>query len=174
MAGANGRPFVVAIAEQRRTPGRVRPVTVVGALPGIAVSDAEVPEGAEVQADLALEILVDGHLTATGTVRAPWTGRCRRCLQDVGGDLDLEVREVFEPDPAEDAETYPLGADRVDLEPMLRDALVLALPLAPLCRDDCEGPDPAQHPVTVAPEDDEGATGTDPRWAALGELRFDG
>ena len=172
MPGSGARPFVVGIAEQRRTPGRVRMVTVAGALPGIALSDAEVPDGAGVSAELGLEILVDGHLTAAGTVRAPWEGRCRRCLQPVGGTLEVAVSEVFEPNPADDAETYPLGADRVDLEPMLRDALLLALPLAPLCRDDCPGPDPEQHPVTVADDTPDEPAG-DPRWAALGELRFD-
>ena len=172
MPGSGARPFVVGIAEQRRTPGRVRMVTVAGPLPGIALSDAGVPDGAEVTAELGLEILVDGHLTAAGTVRAPWEGQCRRCLQAVAGELELEVSEVFEPDPADDAETYPLGSDRVDLEPMLRDALLLALPLAPLCRDDCPGPDPEQHPVTVADEAPSEPAG-DPRWAALGELRFD-
>lgn len=161
-------PFVVGIAEQRRTPGRVRPVSVAGPLPGLALSEAAVPDEADVAADLDLELLVDGHLTATGRIRAPWTGRCRRCLTDVGGELDVEVREVFEPDPADDADTYPLDADRVDLEPMVRDAVLLALPLAPLCGDDCRGPDPDDHPVGVEPE-----PAPDPRWAALGELRFD-
>jgi uncharacterized protein len=167
---AFGGPFVVGIAEQRRTPGRVRPVAVAGALPGLALSDAEVPDDALVAAELDLELLVDGHLTARGTIRAPWTGRCRRCLQDVAGAIEVEVSEVFEPHPAEDAETYPLDADRVDLEPMVRDAVLLALPLAPLCRDDCAGPDPDTHPVGV---EGESAPAADPRWAALGELRFD-
>ena len=172
MPGSGARPFVVGIAEQRRTPGRVRPIAVSGPMAGLALSDAEVPEGAEVSAELGLEILVDGHLTAAGTIRAPWEGRCRRCLQPVTGQLEVRVSEVFEPNPAEDAETYPLGADRVDLEPMLRDAVLLALPLAPLCRDDCPGPDPDEHPVSL-PGEASSAADVDPRWAALGELRFD-
>ena len=170
-------PFVVGIAEQRRAPGHARSVTVVGNLPGLALSDAAVADDAEVIADLFLEILVDGHLTATGVVRAPWEGTCRRCLQPVAGDLEVEIKEVFEPSPADDAETYPLGTDRVDLEPMLRDAILLALPIAPLCRAECPGPDPDEHPVTVPTDDDASSSGdeppTDPRWAALGDLRFD-
>lgn len=170
-------PFVVGIAEQRRTPGRIRPVAVAGPLPGLAVTDAAVPDDANVVAELDLELLVDGHLTAAGTLRAPWEGACRRCLQPVAGELAIEVQEVFEPHPADDADTYPLGADRVDLEPMIRDAVLLALPLAPLCRDDCPGPDPDEHPVTVEGDDDalgdDDGPPADPRWAALGELRFD-
>ena len=164
-------PFVVGIAEQRRTPGVARSVSVAGPLPGLALSDAWVPDGAKVAADLHLEVLVDGRLTAAGTIVAPWEGRCRRCLQAVTGELELEVSEVFEPHPPDGAETYPLGSDRVDLEPMVRDAVLLALPLAPLCRDDCSGPDPDEHPVGIAGDED--APAPDPRWAALGELRFD-
>jgi uncharacterized protein len=161
-------PFVVGLAELRRVPGHPREVRVVGTLPGLALSDAWIPDGADVAAELRLEMLADGHLTAVGTVWAPWVGRCRRCLRPVEGSLDIEVSEVFEPDPADDAETYPLGTDRVDLEPMLRDAVLLALPLAPLCDDDCAGPDPDDHPVGT-PEESE----PDPRWSALGQLKFD-
>ena len=161
-------PFVVGLAELRRQPGHPREVTVGGPLPGLALSDAWIPDDADVVAPLHLEMLADGHLTASGRVRAPWVGRCRRCLRDVGSTLDIEVSEVFEHDPSVEAETYPLGTDRVDLEPMLRDAVLLALPLAPLCDDQCAGPDPDDHPVGVA-----GEAGPDPRWAALGELKFD-
>jgi uncharacterized protein len=169
-AGGLGR-FVVGTAELRRTPGHIREARVEGPLPGVALSDSWVPDGAEVVADLRLEVLADGHLTASGTVRAPWEGRCRRCLRAVGGTLEVEVSEVFEPDPEVDAETYPLGVDRVDLEPMLRDAILLALPLAPLCRDDCAGPDPEANPVGGAADDE---PALDPRWAGLSELRFEG
>ena len=46
-----------------------------------------------------------------------------------------------------EGETYPLGRDPLDLEPVLREALALALPLAPLCDEACAGPDPEAHPV---------------------------
>jgi uncharacterized protein len=45
------------------------------------------------------------------------------------------------------------------------------LPLAPLCRDDCRGPDPERFPALS--ESDEANPAIDPRWAALGELHFD-
>jgi uncharacterized protein len=90
----------------------------------------------------------------------------------VSDELAVDVQEVFEPSPSDEADTYPLGADRVDLEPMLRDTLLLALPIAPLCRDDCPGPDPDEHPVAVEGGETADAP-PDPRWAALGDLRFD-
>jgi uncharacterized protein len=164
-----GGPWVVGITELRRAPATPRTVELAGPLPGLAVADSRVAVDTDVAATLALEVLVDGRLTAIGLVQAPWTGICRRCLQAVDGVLELEVSEVFETDPAEDADTYPLARDRVDLEPMVRDVVLLALPLAPLCRDDCPGPDPEAHPVGTG----EARRDADPRWAALGELKFD-
>jgi DUF177 domain-containing protein len=169
-------PFVVSIAELRRTPGTQRLVELSGPLPGLAVSSAGVPDDAPVTAALTLELLVDGRLTATGDIEAAWQGTCRRCLGPVEGVARVHVQEVFERDPAPDAETYRLEGDRVDLGPMVRDAVLLALPLAPLCRPDCPGPDP-QHPVAVAGEEppaggDEEVS-PDPRWATLRDLKFD-
>jgi uncharacterized protein len=111
-------------------------------------------------------------------VTGRWTGECRRCLEATGGELEATLSEVFEPDPVE-GETYPLGRDHLDLEPAVREALALALPLAPLCDEACAGPDPGGHPVTVEPDDtddesdDHGGEPADPRWAALDQLRFD-
>jgi uncharacterized protein len=78
-----------------------------------------------------------------------------------------------ETNPSDDAdeETYPLGADHLDLVPLARDAILLNLPLAPLCREDCVG----LCPICGADladgdcgcEEDSG----DPRWAALDALR---
>jgi uncharacterized protein len=104
-------------------------------------------------------------------VTAGWEGECRRCLETTGGVVTVEVSEVFEHDPVE-GETYLLGPDLLDLAPALRDALALALPLAPLCDEACAGPDPEAHPVATT-SDDEGQPLADPRWAALDGLRFD-
>lgn len=164
-------PWVLGLAEHRRTPGHARAHHLAGSLPGLVVADVAVAADAEVTADLDVEALVDGRVTAMGRVRAPWTGTCRRCLEPVRGTLDTELSEVFEASPAPDADTYPLAGDRVDLEPAVRDAVLLGLPLAPLCDEGCAGPDPDGHPVGDAGAEEEPAA--DPRWAALGELRFD-
>ena len=168
---AAGDPFVIGITTERRSPGVQRRVRVEGPLPGLGTSAAVVPDGGAVEADVVLEAMTDGRMTVTGRLTAPWTGECRRCLEAVVGDVVVDVQEVFEPDPADDAETYPLDGDTLDLEPMVRDAVLLALPLAPLCREGCTGPDPDDHPVSV--EGDEVDRGEDPRWAALKQLRFD-
>jgi uncharacterized protein len=170
------RPFVVSTGDLFRHPGARQQVLLVGPLPAVALSTSRLTDD-EVHADLTLEAQ-GSTLTVTGRVAARWTGECRRCLGTTGGELVVGLREIFEPHPVE-GETYPLGADHVDLEPALRDALALALPLAPLCDEACAGPDPEDHPVSVD-EDSEahGADGTsgapsDPRWAALDALRFD-
>jgi uncharacterized protein len=166
--------WVVGITELRRAPAVPRSVHLAGPLPGLHVADVRVPDDADVTADLDLEVLVDGgRLTAIGVVRAPWAGECRRCLQPVDDVLEVPLSEVFEADPADGADTYPLAGDRVDLEAPVRDAVLLGLPLAPLCRDDCPGPDPDGHPVALDDEDLPISPEADPRWAALGELKFD-
>lgn len=125
---------------------------------------------------MALDLeAVSGGVTATGTLGTIWRGSCRRCLDDVEGRLDLVLDEVFEDAPTE-GETYPTDGDLIDLEPVLRDAVLLALPLAPLCRPDCAGPAPDRFEVELPPEDAPGpeAEVRDPRWAALDALREDG
>jgi uncharacterized protein len=171
-------PFVVATAELFRHRGMRSPLHRRGPLPGVALSTSRLAEGRDIDVDLVLEAQGD-TVIATGTVTALWEGECRRCLTETGGELAVDLQEVFEPDPVE-GETYPLARDHVDLTPALREALALALPVAPLCSEDCAGPDPDDHPVTVEPDEaDPGDAGddaapADPRWAALDELRFDG
>ena len=71
--------------------------------------------------------------------RSPRRGECRRCLDPVVGALEIPLSEVFEARPIE-GETYPLDGDEVDLEPVVRDAVLLHLPLAPLCRPTARAP----------------------------------
>lgn len=169
-------PFVVGIVDLRRRPGSRREVAVRGELDGLEVSTAEVPAQAEVDLDGVLESIEGGSFRLVATVRAPWQGECRRCLEPVRGVLEVAVDEVFEPRPTP-GETYPVEGDELDLAPAVRDAIVLDLPLAPLCREGCAGPAPAEFPTGAGgPGDPEPAGppgGPDPRWAALRELRLD-
>ena len=168
-------PFAVPTGELFRRAGTRHGVTLAGRLPDVALSTTRLADDDVVVAELVLEAQGEA-VTATGTVSAHWVGECRRCLEVTEGVVTVELSEVFEPDPVE-GETYPLGRDDVDLTPVLRDAFALALPLAPLCRDDCRGPDPDEHPVITEDDaepaaDDEPAP-ADPRWAALDALHFD-
>ncbi len=162
------RPFVVHVAKLRRAMGTRWHERRQGWIEGLDLADVAVPEGTLPVADVVLESVLGG-VSVTGTVLAPWAGECRRCLAPASGVLELAVRELYTEDGDGD-ETYPLVHDEVDLEPLVRDAVLLELPRAPLCRPDCLGLCP-----TCGANRNEEACGCeaprDPRWGALDALR---
>jgi uncharacterized protein len=164
-------PFVINVGEELRHPGQRRELALSGPLTDLALSTTRLADDADVEADLVIEAQ-GATIIVQGTARAEWVGECRRCLGPTRGEVVVELHEVFEDDPTE-GETFPLEGERLDLAPMLRETLALALPLAPLCSEDCAGPDPEDHPVLVPDDADPDARPADPRWAALDELRFD-
>jgi uncharacterized protein len=160
------RPFLVPTGELFQHRGARQHLTLAGPLPALALSTTRLT-GDDVVADVVVEAQGDAVML-TGTVTAAWEGECRRCLEPTSGVVAVDLREVFEPEPVE-GETWPLGRDDLDLEPVLREALALALPLAPVCREDCPGPDPDAHPL----RDEDASPPADPRWAGLDALRFE-
>jgi len=107
--------------------------------PSLGTGMVGVPEGAEIELEVELERVTDGVLV-TGTVRAPLSGECARCLDSFVSAIEVRFTELFTHDAdSADADGYRLDGDLLDLEPALRDALVLELPLAPLCAEDCPG-----------------------------------
>ena len=99
-----------------------------------------------------LEVVVraaGGSFVADGRVVGVWAAECRRCLEDVRGPLEASLNEVFEWEPTE-GETWPINDQRIDLAPAAREAAVLALPMAPLCAEDCAGPVPDRFPTGPA------------------------
>jgi uncharacterized protein len=100
--------------------------------------------GDQVSLDVRLESVVEGVLVS-GAASAPVTGQCARCLDPLMDSLEVELTELFAyPDSATDGSTDPDEVSRVvdglvDLEPVVRDAMLLALPQAPLCIEDCPG-----------------------------------
>ena len=83
---------------------------------------------------------------ADGWLRGKWISECRRCLAEMEGQLEVALSEVFEWEPSE-GETWPISDYRIDLGPPAREAAILALPLAPLCSEDCAGPEPVRFPT---------------------------
>lgn len=141
---------------------------------GLALSDARVVDGTDLVLDGEVESISEG-VVLTGTITVPWEGECRRCLGAVSGRAQVEVREIYETHPTE-GETWPLANDQIDVGPLVRDTALLALPLAPLCAEDCQGPVPERYPAAAedhdGPESGEApaADPVDPRWAALDDL----
>ena len=137
----------------------------------LAISSSSIPEGEEVLLSATLEALSDG-VTLSGSVHVPWQGECRRCLEMTSGVVTVEIAEIFKDrTEGELGEILPISNDSIDLGSVVHDAAILALPIAPLCKADCAGPIPEVFPV-ITPETAE-ADPIDPRWASLGELRFD-
>ena len=183
-------PWVVDTRELVRRPGAMRELSRTVTVPErIGTDVVAVQPGHEVDLDLRLESVVEGVL-ATGTVRATASGVCVRCLDDVEEDLEVGFQELFAyPERAahhkvvapgarkgagKDAETdedeqHVLDGDLMDLEEVVRDTVVTALPFQPVCRDDCPGlcsecgarlaDDPGHHHDVI-----------DPRWSALASM----
>ena len=132
------------------------------------------PAGAPIELDVRLESVTEG-VYVSGTASAPLAGECARCLDELTDEVTVELGELFAyPDSVTDETTdddeLPRVVDEhVDLEQTVRDAVVLALPLAPLCSDDCPGlcPDCGRAWADLGP--DHGHETLDPRWAALRE-----
>lgn len=121
------------------------------------------------QLDVRLESVLEG-VVVTGTVRAPLAGECVRCLEPIADVLDVAFTELFVHAGSEgDDETRWIENDAVDIDPVLRDAVVLELPLQPVCEPDCPGLCP-DCGALLADEPGHGHEVLDPRWAALGQL----
>ncbi|MSX41260.1 MAG: DUF177 domain-containing protein [Actinobacteria bacterium] len=183
-------PFLIDTRELIRRPGEMRESTVEIVTPyPIGIEVIGIPAGAELFIDLRLESVIEGVLV-TATVEASAVGECARCLDPVVEDLDLYIQELYlyddddrpsggkkakkaakhrEEDEEMEADEalYKLDGELLDLEPPFLDAVVLALPFAPLCDPLCPGlcvecglpwrDLPADHAHEVI----------DPRWADL-------
>jgi uncharacterized protein len=121
-------------------PGSARGETrTVPAPADLGVELVSIPEGAELELDVQLAGVTGGVLV-TAAVTAPLAGECARCLDSFTSAMKVRFQELFGVQPVSDGDDeYVLDGDLLDLEPALRDALVLELPLSPLCADDCAG-----------------------------------
>ncbi len=161
--------LLVNVAELLRRPGTDRDLTVEVTAEELGISDPRVPPANQIEVRLRLESLTDG-IVVTGRLAAPWQDTCRRCLVDVAGDAECPVDELYQNKVTTD-EAFPIHADQVDLTPMVRELVLLDLPAAPLCRDDCAGLCPScgvnHNDQTCSCE----RPAADDRWSALDALR---
>lgn len=171
--------WVINTRELGRRPGAMRSYhRDVPAPADLGLDVIGVPGGHDVTLDVRLESVVEGVL-ATGTAAAPVTGECARCLDPLSDRIEVPVSELFAyPDSVTDDTTDPdevsrVVDDMIDLEPVVRDALLLELPQVPLCREDCPGlcPQCGGRRAELGP--DHRHETIDPRWVALQE-RFGG
>ncbi|MGB3763788.1 MAG: DUF177 domain-containing protein [Ornithinimicrobium sp.] len=172
--------WVFNTRELVRRPGTMREVARTITSPTAIGTDViAIAPGADVDLQVRMESVVEGVL-ATGQVRSAATGECVRCLDQVVVDIDVSVQELFAysdraahhekvGDADGDEERHELDQDLMDLEPVVRDAVVTALPFQPVCRDDCPGLC-AQCGARFADDPDHQHDLIDPRWAALADL----
>jgi len=171
------KPLVFDTREVGRRPGSMkrlrRPVPVPE---GLALDLVRVPVGATLDFDIRLESVLEGVLVST-TVTAPVEGECGRCLEPFQDSVEVDIQELYAyphsetDDTTDEDEVSRLQGDFLDLEPALRDAVVLALPTNPLCREDCPGlcPDCGVRWDDLPPEHSHDVV--DARWAALQSMR---
>ncbi|MDH6224762.1 MULTISPECIES: YceD family protein [Streptomyces] len=175
-------PLVFDTHELGRRPGALRRLTrTVDAPRDLGIADViGVPEGRPLELELRLESVLEGVLV-TGTARAKAEGECVRCLEPLERQLVADFQEMFSypdaddrgrpkadagDDAEDDEDTLYLEDGMFDLEPVLRDAVVLALPMQPVCREDCPGLCP-ECGARLADDPDHHHDAVDIRWAAL-------
>jgi uncharacterized protein len=170
-------PLVINIARLGRRPGSM--MTVQETVPSpmrIGVELVAIDEGAPLELDLRIQSVSEGALV-TGTMSAPTTGECARCLTPITGHVEIDLTELFAyPDSTTEATTEAdevghVVDNSVDLEQPIVDAVGLALPFSPLCGPDCQGlcPD-CGIPMSTAEPGHRHET-IDPRWAKLASMR---
>ena len=158
------------VTDLLRRPGAKRAVHLEAVVPDLGAGVVVVAPEDPVRVDVVLERIPEG-IVVRGEVDVAWTSECSRCLKPVRGDLAVDVDELFEPD-AIDGETYRLEGDSIDLEQAVRDNVVLELPVAPHCREDCRGLCPTCGVNRNVTQCDCVSQEIDPRWAALRSLEL--
>jgi uncharacterized protein len=158
--------FRIDVADLLAHAGARRDVSVTETVADLGTTVASV--AGPVTVTVTLERIPEG-VVARGDVDCTWVGQCSYCLRDLSEPLHLHADELFEPAPL-DGETYPIQGYEIDLEQLVRDTVLLELPLAPHCDEPCR---PETDPGAMAGDPDESTDApSDPRWAALSELEI--
>lgn len=159
-------PFVLPVRDLVQRPGEMREHSLEIPAPakwgeGLVAVD----EGEQLAVDVRLESVHEGILVS-GEVDTEYTGVCSRCLTDIAQGLQVEFQELFAY-PGDEETDFEVQDDHVDLETLVREAVVLALPFQPVCQPDCPGLDPATGERLTESAGSEQREPLDPRWAAL-------
>jgi uncharacterized protein len=159
-------PFTVPVFDVLHRPGEFRERTLDVVVPerfGNAVIG--IPAGGLLEIDLRLESLHDGILVSAD-IAGTAVGECVRCLIEVALPVQVDIQELFAYSDDE-AFDYQVQDDVIDLEPVVRDAVVLSLPFQPVCQDDCPGLCPQCGARLLDNPGHEHEAAVDPRWSAL-------
>ncbi len=162
-------PFTLPVFDLMHRPGEMREKSITTIVDeGFGNAVIGVRKGTSMQLETRLESLHDGILVS-GTVDTVADGECVRCLIDVSIPVEVEFQELFAYS-FDEAFDYTVQDDHVDLEPVVRDAVVLSLPFQPVCQEDCLGLCPICGVRLLDNPGHEHEAPVDPRWAALAGL----
>ncbi|GHD38577.1 hypothetical protein GCM10008097_00160 [Mycetocola manganoxydans] len=165
-------PFAVNIRDLVRQPGEMREHDLVVNTPEqFGEGLIAVQAGTPVHERIRLESVHEGVLV-TAEIETVAVGECGRCLTDIKQGVQVEFQELFAYSGSE-ASDYEVHDDHVDLEPLIRDAVVLSLPFQPVCQPDCPGLDPETGERLAEIPDKEPQETVDPRWSALAGFSSD-
>ena len=162
-------PLVVGVKDLVHQAGEMRELTLELVAPekyGEAM--ATVPQGTPMTLELRLEGLHEGIL-ATADVAVEASAECVRCLDPFSFELRVDFQELFAYSSS-DSDSYTVVDDSLNLEDIIRDAVVLELPFQPVCKEDCYGLDPATGEKRTEPPGENVADEIDPRWQELSKL----
>jgi uncharacterized protein len=161
--------LVLETHELGRRAGTVKQVRQTADAPeGIGIAMIGVPPGSAIDLDLTLEAVVEGVLV-TGTAEVGLGGQCARCLEEITGAtvVDLQELYLYPGKELDDEDASRIEDELIDLEPLLRDAVVLDLPFTPLCRPDCAGLCPTCGVSLNREPEHSHDDAIDSRWAGL-------
>ena len=161
-------PLIVNVIELLRRPGNTKDVDVTVAADDLDFEDSRMADD-PVVVRVHLEALSSG-VSVHGTATATWEGECRRCLDPLRRSMSVEIEELYQVHP-DSPDAYAIENDQINLLPMVRENLLLAIPVGPLCTEDCAGFCPQ-----CGADLREGACGCSPapaddRWSALDALK---
>jgi len=151
----------------RRAGAMFKKSLTVGAPEDLGDDVIGIQSGSDITLNIRCESVIEGVLVS-GDVVGQATGECSRCLDPIAFDVTVEIQELYEYEESEndDEEALKLEGDYLDLEPVVRDALVLSLPLAPLCNDECLGLC-SECGIRLSEAPDHQHESVDSRWQAL-------
>lgn len=162
-------PFFLPVRDIVRKPGEMREHSF-----SVTLTDkwgegiVSVEAGETVDLEVRLESVHEGILVS-GSADSDYTGVCGRCLTDIVAPVEVEFQELFAY-PGDEEIDFEIQDNHVDLETLVRDAIVLSLPFQPVCQPDCPGLDSSTGEKLAVSTDAENAAPIDPRWSALRQI----
>jgi len=128
------------------------------------------PRGRQINVEGTLESVGDGVLV-TATASAELDAQCSRCLTQFTLPVEADIQELFVyPEHGreyEEEDVTPIHEEAVDLTEAIHDAIILELPLIPLCSEDCLGLCPTCGADLNADPDHSHGDAIDSRWLDL-------